>query len=106
LFHYLGSDIICHLEPKKTHHSKGGVFSLPFAFYSQIGLQKKKIEDHLVGKVKGLEKNQCFSRHTTEKKRDGSGYTGTAEILQLCDLLTSSTRDLCCSFYGVENTES
>lgn len=74
--------------------------------YSKIGLEKMKIEEHLVGKIPGLDKNQCFSRHASEKKKDGSGFTGSAEILQLCDLLTSSTRGLCCSLYDVESSES
>ena len=76
-----------------------------YLVYSQIGLAKMKVEDYLEGKVAGLSKNNCFERHSKEKKKDGTAYTGTAEILQLCDLLTSSTRGLACSFSGEENTE-
>lgn len=74
--------------------------------YSMIGLEKMKLEEHLDGKVNGLVKENCFSRDTLEKKKDESEYTGTAEILQLCDLLTSSTRGLCCSLFGEECSES
>ncbi len=73
--------------------------------YSQIGLAKMGIEDYLEGKVIGLTKSDCYSRLSKEKKKDGSEYTGTAEILQLCDLLTSSTRGLACSFSGEETSE-
>ncbi len=74
--------------------------------YSKIGLEKMNVEEHLVGKVRGLLKENCHSKHSSEKKKDDSGYTGSAEILQLCDLLTSSTRGLCCSLFGEETSES
>ena len=74
--------------------------------YSKIGLEKMKIDEHLLGKITGLSKENCISRHSSEKKKDSSEYTGTAEMLQLCDLLTSSTRGLCCSIFGEETSES
>lgn len=74
--------------------------------YSQIGLAKMKIEEHLDEKIVGLKKENCFSRYPDKKKKDGSEYTGVAEILQLCDLLTGSTRGLHCSLSGEEISET
>src|SRR3989344_2956035 len=51
--------------------------------YSKVGLEKMDLENHLVGEIRGLTKEWCFSRHTSEKRKDGSEYTGTAELLQL-----------------------
>lgn len=74
--------------------------------YSKLGLEKMELKEHIGEKIKGLTKEDVYSRPTREKKKDGSEYTGTAEILQLCDLLTSSTRGLCCSLFGEETSES
>lgn len=73
--------------------------------YSKIGLEGIELEKHLENKVSKLKKKDIHSKLTREKKKDGSGYTGISEILQLCDLLTSSTRGLCCSLYGEETSE-
>lgn len=73
--------------------------------YSQIGLAKMKVEEYLNGKIYGLSQNNCFSRHPTDKRRKVNEYTKTAEMLQLCDLLTGATRGLCCSIYGEETSE-
>lgn len=84
-----------------------GYTSVPKGFiYSQIGLAKMRLTDYLVGKVPGLLEENCHSGNPREKKKDGSAYSGVAEILQLCDLLTSSTRGLCCSLFGDEISES
>lgn len=74
--------------------------------YSKIGLQKMKLEEHLIGKVPGLMKKNFISRLSKERTKDDSEYTGAAEILQLCDLLTSSTRGLCCSVHGEETSDT
>jgi hypothetical protein len=66
---------------------------------SHIGLQKMSIEQHVAGKIPGLLRKWCLSKSSTEKKNDGA-YTGAAEMLQLCDLITSSSRGLCCSIFG------
>lgn len=73
--------------------------------YNRIGLEKVKIEEHLTGKITGFAKERCFSKDAKERKKDDSMFTGCAEILQLCDLLTSSTRGLCCSLFGEEISE-
>lgn len=80
-------------------HTKGFV-------YSKVGLEKMELGKYLENKIQGLNKEDIHSKHTKEKKKDNSEYTGTAEILQLCDLLTSSTRGLCCSLFGEEVGET
>ena len=74
--------------------------------HEDSGHKEAILEEHLVGKIRGLDKKNCFSKHSSEKKKDGGSYTGSAEILQTCDLLTSSARGLCCSLFGEETSES
>lgn len=91
-------EVLCNFAGYNADH-KGFI-------YSQIGLAKMKLIDYLDGKIPGLSKGNCFTKDPKEKKKDESAYTGSAEILQLCDLLTSSTRGLCCSLFGEEVSET
>ncbi len=70
--------------------------------YSQIGLEKMDVATYLQGKINGLKPEDCYSGNTKEKRPHKDEYTGKAEILQLCDLLTSTTRAL----YEAVNDES
>ncbi|MBF05424.1 hypothetical protein CL644_01820 [bacterium] len=60
--------------------------------YSQIGLEKMNVAEYLQGKIKGLDPENCFEGNTKEKRPHKDEFTGQAELLQLCDLLTSTTR--------------
>jgi hypothetical protein len=62
--------------------------------YSQIGLEKMNVASFLEGKIKGLAREDCYEGDTKEKRPHKDEYTGQAELLQLCDLLTSTTRAL------------
>lgn len=64
--------------------------------YSQISLEKMDVANYLSGRVKGFDPNECFQGNPKEyKPHKDKEFTGSAEILQLCDLMTSSFVGLC-----------
>lgn len=74
-------------------------------FYSKTGLIRGEIENYLEGKVTGFSKERCYARSPSDKKPGSGEFTVAAEILQLCDLLTSATRGFCCSLFEEEKEQ-
>lgn len=66
--------------------------------YSEIKLPSMKIDKYLMSRVNGLA--QCVERSPKEVNSKTGEFTGSAEALQLCDLLTSTSTQLCEVLHG------
>ena len=74
--------------------------------YSQKSLMKMKVSEYLDGKVNGLNPGACFEGSPKKRKPYSVDFTQEAELLQLCDLLTSSTLGLYKAIHNIGTNKS
>lgn len=73
--------------------------------YSQISLEKMDVAQYLEGRVPGFRADECFQGNPKEYRPHGKDFTARAELLQYCDLMTSSFVGLCNAVNNVGNNK-